>query len=173
MFRHAAFALAMIFSPAIAAATPLSGTFASIDGGTYDLEEWRGKPVLVVNTASRCGFTKQYDDLQALQDRYGDDGLVVLAVPSNDFRQELGTDAEVKDFCEVNFNLTLPLTTITPVTGDAAHPFYAALRDQGFEPEWNFNKVLLDGEGNLVSTWGATSRPTSPKITREIEALLN
>ena len=94
-------------------------------------------------------------------------------MPSNDFRQELGSDAEVRDFCEVNFNLTLPLTTITPVTGKDAHPFYAALRDQGFEPEWNFNKVLLDGDGNLVTTWGATSRPTSSKITREIEALLN
>lgn len=149
-------------------------TFTSIDGGTIDLAGYAGQPVLVVNTASRCGFTPQYDDLQALQDRYGDRGLVVLAVPSNDFNQELADEAQVKEFCAVNFDLTLPMTEITPVTGAAAHPFYRWLRaEHGFEPAWNFNKVLIGPQGELVATWGSTTRPTSRAILSRIEPLLN
>lgn len=149
-------------------------TFTSIDGGTIDLAGYAGQPVLVVNTASRCGFTPQYDDLQALQDRYGDRGLVVLAVPSNDFNQELADEAQVKEFCAVNFDLTLPMTEITPVTGEAAHPFYRWLRaEHGFEPAWNFNKVLIGPQGELVATWGSTTRPTSRAILSRIEPLLN
>ena len=167
------FLAALLLSTSPAAATPLTGSFASIDGGTLDLEDWRGRPVLVVNTASRCGFTHQYDDLQALQDRYEADGLVVLAVPSNDFRQELASDEEVKEFCEVNFNLTLPMTTITSVKGSAAHPFYRQLRDvAGFTPMWNFDKVLLGPDGAVVETWRSVTSPGSRKITGAIEALL-
>lgn len=147
--------------------------FGSIDGGEIALDDWRGQAVLVVNTASRCGFTRQYDGLQALHDTYSGRGLQVLAVPSNDFRQELATDQEVAEFCAVNFGLTLPMTTITPVRGDAAHPFYAWLRDRhGFEPAWNFNKVLIAPDGSLAETWGANTRPTSAAITRRIEAVL-
>lgn len=148
-------------------------SFDSIDGGRYDMAEWRGRPVLVVNTASLCGYTPQYDELQALHEEYGPRGLVVLAVPSDDFRQELASDAAVAEFCEVNFNLTLPMTTITPVRGARAHPFYRWLADtQGFAPAWNFNKVLLDGEGRVVGTYGSNTRPTSRAIRREIEARL-
>jgi len=156
------------------AAAPASGfEFASIDGGTLDTAAWRGQPVLVVNTASRCGFTHQYDGLQALHERYADAGLVVLAVPSNDFRQELSDAAAVKDFCETNFGLTLPMTDITPVRGRDAHPFYRWLAEtHGFTPRWNFNKVLLDGDGALVATWGSMTRPGSREITGRIEALL-
>ena len=147
--------------------------FDSIDGGTYDMADWRGRPVLVVNTASLCGYTPQYDDLQALHEEYGPRGLVVLAVPSDDFRQELASDEAVAEFCEVNFNLTLPMTTITPVRGADAHPFYRWLREtHGFEPGWNFTKVLLDGEGQLVDTFGSNTRPTSRAILREVEALI-
>ena len=157
-----------------AAAMPAAGfEFASIDGGTLSTEAWRGKPVLVVNTASRCGFTGQYDGLQALHERYGPAGLVVLAVPSNDFRQELEDAAAVKDFCETSFGLTLPMTDITPVRGRDAHPFYRWLAEaHGFTPRWNFNKVLLDGEGQVVATWGSMVRPESPEVTSRIEALL-
>lgn len=148
-------------------------TFQSIEGGQIDLDDWRGAPVLVVNTASLCGFTPQYDDLQTLQDTYGVQGLKVLAVPSDDFAQELKDDSEVKAFCDANFGLTLPMTTITPVTGTKAHPFYAWVKGQtGFSPAWNFNKVLLDGTGQVVATWGSGPKPTSAAITGKIEALL-
>ena len=151
-----------------------SFTFPSIDGGTLSLDQWHGQPVLVVNTASRCGFTPQYDALQALYDRYRDVGLVVLAVPSNDFRQELASAEEVKEFCEVNFDLDMPMTDITRITGAQAHGFYRWLADShGFQPAWNFNKVLIGPKGELVATYGSRTRPLSRQITRRIEALLN
>jgi glutathione peroxidase len=160
-------------TPSRPAQAQASFRFDSIDGGVYDMADWRGRPVLVVNTASLCGYTPQYDELQALHEEYGARGLVVLAVPSNDFRQELASEAEVAEFCEVNFNLPLPMTTITPVRGSGAHPFYRWLRDSyGYGPTWNFNKVLLDGEGRVVDTFGSNTRPTARRIRREIEALL-
>lgn len=147
--------------------------FASIDGGALDLDDWRGRPVLVVNTASLCGFTPQYEGLQALYDRYREAGLVVLAVPSDDFRQELGNAAEVKEFCALNFALDLPMTEITPVTGAAAHPFYRWLAEtEGFTPAWNFNKVLIAPDGTVAATWRSAVEPTAPEITGRIEALL-
>lgn len=149
-------------------------TFASIDGGTLSLADWHGRPVLLVNTASFCAFTPQYDDLQALYDRYRNRGLVVLAVPSDDFRQEYGTNAEVKEFCELTFGIDMPMTEITPVTGDAAHPVYAWLRETtGFAPAWNFNKVLIDPAGRVAATWGSRTKPGSAEITGAIEALLD
>jgi glutathione peroxidase len=164
--------LAALAVPAAAASRP-AFVFRSIDGGTIRLEAFAGRPVLIVNTASRCGYTAQYDDLQALYDRYRDRGLVVLAVPSNDFRQELATNEQVAEFCAVNFDLDLPMTEITHVRGPEAHPFYAWLaREHGFVPTWNFNKVLIDGEGRLVGTWGSGVRPTARAITRAIERLL-
>lgn len=152
----------------------LTGTFPSIDGGTLSIEDWRGQPVLVVNTASQCGFTYQYDGLQALYDRYRDAGLVVLAVPSDDFNQELASAAEVKEFCEINFDLDLPMTDITHVRGAQAHAFYQSVRaETGFVPKWNFNKVLLSPAGEVVGAWGSAVKPGAPAITREIERLLN
>jgi len=148
-------------------------SFPSIDGGTIDLDAFKGRPILVVNTASLCGFAPQFDDLQALHDRYAEQGLVVLAVPSDDFRQELASAAEVKDFCATNFDLTIPMTDITPILGDMAHPFYRWLAEtEGFTPGWNFNKVLLDGEGEVVATWGSVMRPTAQPVVTKIEALL-
>lgn len=133
--------------------------FTSIDGGTYDTAKWRGKPVLVVNTASMCGFTPQYADLQALSDHFGDKA-VVLAVPSDDFNQELASDAEVKDFCALNYALTLPMTTIAHVAAGDVDPFYAWVSDtQGFVPGWNFNKVLIGPDGNFVQAWGSNAKP--------------
>ncbi len=148
-------------------------TFNSIDGGTIDSADWAGKPVLVVNTASRCGFTPQYDGLQALHDRYKDAGLVVLAIPSDDFRQELSSAEEVKEFCEVNFNLTLPMTDITHVRGPEAHPFYKWVADTaGFQPGWNFNKVLIAPDGSIAGTFGSTVGPDSTAITGPVEDML-
>ena len=148
-----------------------SFVFDSIDGGSHDTAAWRGKPVLVVNSASMCGYTPQYADLQALSDFYGDKA-VVLAVPSNDFNQELASEAEVKEFCELNYDLTLPMTTIQHVAKGAVHPFYAWVRDsQGFEPGWNFNKVLLDQDGNIVKAWGSNAKPMGA-IKDAMDALL-
>lgn len=172
MFRSFLFSLGLLLCALPAAA--LDGIrFASIDGGDYALDDWRGQPVLIANTASLCAFTRQYDALQALQDRYGDAGLVVLAVPSDDFAQELADEDEVREFCEVNFNLTLPMTTITPVTGQDAHPFYQWLRaEHGVVPRWNFTKVLLDADGALVDSYGPTIDPMGRRIIGDIETLL-
>jgi len=148
--------------------------FASIDGGTLQMDDWRGRPVLVVNTASRCAFTPQYDALQALYDTYRDRGLIVLAVPSNDFRQELATGAEVKEFCDLNFDLDMPMTEITHVRGRAAHPLYQWVRaTSGFEPSWNFNKVLIGLDGEVVATYGSGAKPMSRALRAQIEALLS
>ncbi|WP_414897838.1 glutathione peroxidase [Rhodovulum sp. YEN HP10] len=164
---------ALLFGAGSASAAE-SFRFSSIDGGEIDLAAFRGRPVLVVNTASQCGFTPQYDGLQALQDSYGPRGLVVLAVPSDDFNQELADEAAVKDFCEVNFGLTLPMTEITHVKGAEAHPFYRWMAEEhDFKPGWNFNKVLLDGSGHPVATFGAFTKPQSAKLTSKIETLLS
>lgn len=163
-------ALFLLLSPVAAFA---GFTFPSIDGGSIDLDAFQGRPVLVVNTASLCGFAPQFDDLQALHDTYAGRGLVVLAVPSDDFRQELASAEEVKEYCATNFDLTIPMTDITPVLGDQAHPFYRWLAEtEGFTPGWNFNKVLLDGEGDVVATWGSVMRPTAQPVISRIEALL-
>lgn len=147
--------------------------FQSIDGGVYQTADWIGRPVLVVNTASRCAFTKQYDGLQALYDRYRDKGLIVLSVPSQDFRQELKDETAVKEFCELNFDLDLPMTTITSVRGSRAHPFYQWVKAQtGFSPKWNFNKVLLAPSGEIAATWRAPTAPLSSVMTSAIEGLL-
>lgn len=148
-------------------------TFRGLTGETWALDDWRGQPILVVNTASRCGFTRQYDELQALHDRFSERGLVVLAVPSNDFNQELASDAEVARFCEVNFGLTFPMAGITPVLGAQAHPLYAWLdRAHGFRPRWNFNKVLIDSRGGVQGTWGSMASPTGHAIVRAVEGAL-
>ena len=155
-------------------ALELDTPFENIDGGSLKLSDWSGQPVLVVNTASRCGFTGQYAGLQALYDRYRARGLVVLAVPSDDFKQELASNTEVKKFCDLQYGLDLPMTGITLVRGTAAHPFYRSVAEEaGFTPGWNFNKILLSPEGRVVATYGAPVKPLSRQITHQIEALLD
>ncbi len=147
--------------------------FASIDGGEIDLGDFAGKPVLVVNTASLCGYAGQFDGLQALHDRFGPEGVLVLAVPSDDFNQELADEAAVKEYCTTTFDLTLPMTEITPVRGSGAHPFYAWVRaETGFAPRWNFNKVLIAPDGSIAGTFGAGVEPESRQIAGQIEAFL-
>lgn len=163
-----------IFFGSQSAALDVIAPFGSIDGGTLSIDQWQGQPVLVVNTASQCAFTDQYRDLQDLYDAYREQGLIVLAVPSDDFNQELATDAEVKDFCELQYGIDLPMTVITHVKGAEAHPFYASLKaETGFVPAWNFNKVLISGDGNVVATFGSNTSPQSPQITRLIDDLMN
>lgn len=158
-------------SMSYAAGAAASFSFSSIDGGSYDTKKWRGKPVLVVNSASMCGYTPQYSGLQQLSDFYGDKA-VVMAVPSDDFNQELASDSEVKQFCELNYSLTLPMTTIEHVAKGDVHPFYKWVRDtQGFVPGWNFNKVLLDKDGNFVKAWGSNAKPMGA-VKDAMDALL-
>ncbi len=166
---------ALVVSIAVLAAAAPAGTaapafsFPSIDGGNYNTADWRGKPVLVVNTASKCGYTPQYEALQALSDQY-EGRAIVLAVPSDDFNQELASDAEVKAFCDLNYSLTLPMTTMEHVATGDVHPMFGWLRDtHGFVPGWNFNKVLLGPDGQFIASWGSNTVPTSGKITGAID----
>jgi glutathione peroxidase len=181
--QHLVFSLSMLLSAVLPSVGVQAATaeeaqlqefrFNSIDGGQIGFRDWSGRPVLVANTASLCGYTPQYADLQALYDAYKDRGLVVLAVPSDDFNQELSSEEEVKDFCELNYDLDLPMTGITHVRGGEAHPFFAWLREeQGFEPQWNFNKVLIGVDGRVVGTWGSNEEPTGPAIRGAVEAAL-
>ena len=170
----AVFLAATLAGPAIAGSP--SGSpwlFDGIDGAPLDLADFRGGPVLVVNTASRCTFTPQYDELQALWEKYRDRGLTVVGVPSNTFGQELGSAAEVKDFCEVNFSIDFPMTGLVEVHGPDAHPFYAWAQSQGYAPAWNFHKILLDGEGRIVADYDRYTTPDSPELILAIESLLS
>jgi len=154
----------------------LAFSFTSIDGEQLPLTAFEGKTLLVVNTASFCGFTHQYDALQELWQRYRDRGLVVLGVPSNDFGgQEPGTESEIKQFCEVNFSIDFPLTTKEHVKGDSAHPFYKwAGRELGAaaQPRWNFHKYLVSPDGRLVAWFPTATSPTSEKVLEAVEAHL-
>ena len=148
----------------------------SISGDVINFNEFRGKPVLIVNTASYCGFTKQYNDMQELWERYKDKGLIVLGIPSNSFNQEKKVNSEVKKFCEVNFNINFPLTEITDVKGDNAHEIYKwakANYGKSAVPKWNFYKILINGEGKIEDTYASITSPTSTKIKKKIESLLN
>ena len=148
----------------------------SISGDLINLNDYRGKPVLVVNTASYCGFTKQYDDMQELWEKYKDKGLIVLGVPSNSFNQEKKVNSEVREFCEVNFNINFPLTEITNVKGDKAHEIYKWAKEnygKSAIPKWNFYKILINKEGKIEDTYASLTKPTSNKITKKIESLLN
>ena len=150
--------------------------FTAIEGDPLPFENFRGKVVLVVNTASLCGFTHQYKELQALWDRYRDKGLVVLAVPSNDFgNQEPGREEEIKEFCEVNFFVDFPMTTKEHVKGKQAHPFYRwAAEELGMaaKPRWNFHKYLVGPDGTLVDWFSTPTSPTAGRVVRAIESQL-
>lgn len=146
--------------------------FRAIDGGEIDLAALRDGPVLVVNTASRCGFVGQLDGLQALHERYRARGLTVIGVPSNSFRQELASAEAVQEFCEVNFGIDFPMTELVEVRGGGAHPFYVWAREQGVAPTWNFHKILLDREGRIVGSFGTAVEPDAPRLVAAIEAIL-
>jgi glutathione peroxidase len=150
--------------------------FGSLDGAKLPLAAWRGRPVLVVNTASYCGYTPQYADLEALWQRYRERGLVVLGVPSNDFgQQEPGSADEIDTFCRTRYSVDFPLAEKTRVVGAEAHPFYrwiAATLGEAGTPRWNFHKYLIGPDGELAGTWPSQVAPTDPRIIAEIEPLL-
>ncbi len=150
--------------------------FRTIRGEALALSSFKGKAVLVVNTASRCGFTPQYRELQGLWERYRGRGLVVLGVPSNDFgQQEPGTEQDIMRFCEVNYAVDFPLTAKQAVTGPQAHPFFGWIMEvagEGAAPRWNFHKYLIGLDGELVNAYASKVSPLDKDIIREIEVLL-
>jgi glutathione peroxidase len=153
-----------------------SFNFVSIEGNPLPMASFKGKAVLVVNTASYCGFTKQYEALQELWEHYKARGLIVLGVPSNDFgQQEPGKEEEIKRFCEVNYGIDFPMTSKVKVSGQNAHPFYrwAATRfGPQAKPRWNFHKYLITPDGDLIDWFSTVTNPTSPRILKAIEQIL-
>lgn len=147
--------------------------FAALEGGEHDLAAWRGRVMLVVNTASFCGHTPQYAALQRLHERYEARGLVVFGVPSNDFNQEAGSNEQVREFCDTQFGIDFPMAVISRVKGPEAHPFFrwAAARAGG-EPRWNFHKYLVARDGQTVRGFGSRVAPDSTELTRAVEAAL-
>ncbi len=141
--------------------------FEGIDGNIIKLEEFKNKVVIVVNVASRCGYTPQYEDLQTLWSDYKKKDLVVIGVPTNNFKQEPGSNKEIKDFCETNFGIDFPLTVKVNVIGSEAHPFYKWARDNhGISaiPKWNFHKIIINKRGKVADTFASFTKPTSKKF---------
>jgi len=149
----------------------------NINGEELNLSQFKGKIILLVNVASKCGFTKQYADLQSLYEKYKEQGLVVIGIPSNQFGgQEPGSNKEIKDFCETNFNITFPMTDKVDVKGKNAHKIYLwANKNFGRStvPKWNFHKILINGDGKIEETYASFTKPNAKKIINKIEKLLN
>jgi glutathione peroxidase len=162
--------------PALAGACPkiLDASLPSLGSEPTSLCQFQGKVVLAVNTASRCGFTPQYDGLEKLYKRYKGRGLVVLGFPANDFgSQEPGTDKEIAKFCEVNYGVSFPMFAKTSVVGVSANPFFAALAEKsGKRPQWNFHKYLIDRSGNEVLSFDSRVAPDDPKLVAALERML-
>ena len=147
----------------------------NVSGGEINFKEYENKVILLVNTASFCGFTQQYADLQKLWNRYKKKGLIVLGVPSNSFNQESKTNESIKEFCEINFSIDFPLTTLTSVKGDNAHEIFKwAKKNYGKSavPKWNFHKILINKNGKIEDTFGSFVNPMSKKIITKIEEIL-
>ena len=150
-------------------------TVNSIEGDKINFKDYTNKVVLIVNVASYCGFTKQYNELQNLWENYKDQGLVVLGVPSQSFNQEKDSEKEIKEFCEVNFGINFPMTEILEVKGDNAHDIFRwASNSYGNSavPKWNFHKILVGKDGKIVDTYVSFTKPNSKKIVSKIEDLL-
>ena len=151
----------------------------TIDGKTQKLEDYKGKVLLIVNTASKCGFTKQYDGLQKLYETYKTKGLIILGFPSNDFlRQEPGTNSEIKSFCKLNYGVEFPMFAKIKVKGKQQHPLYTWLTSKQTNPEhsgkisWNFNKFLISRSGSVIARFGSRTEPMDKKVTTLIENAL-
>jgi glutathione peroxidase len=148
----------------------------SIDNKIINLSEYTGQTVLLVTVASKCGFTKQYTDLQTLYEKYKEKDFIVLGVPSNQFGgQEPGSNKEIKDFCETNFNITFPITNKIDVKGNNAHIIYKWAKENhgnSTVPKWNFHKILINKKGKIQDTFNSFVKPLSDKIIKEIELVL-
>ena len=149
--------------------------FNGIDGNIIKLSDYKNKVIVVVNVASRCGYTPQYEGLQTLWTEYEDKDLVVIGVPTNNFRQEPGSNKEIKDFCETNFGITFPMTEKVSVIGNNSHPFYKWAKKNfgiGAIPKWNFHKIIIGKDGKVVETFSSITKPSSGKFLKTIEKLI-
>ena len=147
----------------------------SINGENINLDKYKNKVVMIVNLASYCGFTNQYAGLQQLWDKYKDKNFVVLGIPSNSFNQEKDSEKEIKEFCEVNFNITFPMTSIYEVKGENAHDIYKWAKvnhGKSAIPKWNFYKILINKNGKIEETFSSFTKPNSHKLLKKIEILL-
>jgi len=148
----------------------------SINGNELNFSDFQGQTLLLVNVASNCGFTKQYDDLQKLYDDFKNRGFTVIGIPSNQFgAQEPGTSTEIKDFCETNFNITFPMTSKYDVKGNNAHPIYLWAKEtygSSTVPKWNFHKILINKDGKVEDTYASFTNPMSKKIIKKLEQIL-
>jgi glutathione peroxidase len=150
--------------------------FESLMGGALPLRDFAGRPMIIVNTASKCGFTPQYKALEAVWRQHRDQGLVVLGVPSNDFGlQEPGSSDEIASFCEINYGVDFPMAAKVHVRGAAAHPLFQWLGAKGgflSKPRWNFYKYLIGRDGQLKTWFGSITKPNSAKFSKAVERLL-
>ncbi len=147
-------------------------SFKALEGNTINLSQYKDKVIVVVNVASKCGFTSQYEDLQTLWERYKKIGLIVVGVPSNNFRQEPGNNKEIKDFCETTFGIDFPITEKTDVIGKNAHPFFKWAKENygsGAIPKWNFHKIVIGKNGKVLDTFASITNPSSNKFIKIIE----
>ncbi len=177
MFKLFLMILSMIFSTKSMSSDKSFHDFSieSISGGDISLSDYKNKVVLLVNTASQCGFTPQYAGLQKIYDRYKDDGFVVLGVPSDDFNQELSSDDDVKKFCEIRYGVNFPLTSIQKIKGDGAHPLYKWISGNTSvigQPRWNFHKYLISKEGQVLNWFSSMTSPTSDGLLKQVEQAL-
>jgi len=152
-------------------------SFNDIDGSKLNLSEFKNKIIIVVNVASQCGFTSQYEDMQKIWDSYQKKGIVIIGVPSNDFgNQEPGTNTEIKNFCEAKFGITFPITEKVIVKGEDSHPFYKWARENHGKaaiPKWNFHKIIIDKNGKIYDTFASITNPTSKKFVKTIEKVID
>ena len=147
-------------------------SFKSIDGDKINLQNYKDNVIVVVNVASRCGFTNQYEDLQKLWSRYKDKNLLVVGIPTNNFKQEPGSNKDIKNFCETNFNVNFPMTEKMDVIGENAHPFFKWAKEnhgRNAVPKWNFHKIIIGKDGKVADTFASITRPSSKKFIDLIE----
>ena len=151
-------------------------SFNDIDGTPLKLSEYKGKIIVVVNVASQCGFTSQYEDMQNIWEKYQSKGIIILGVPSNNFGgQEPGSNSEIKTFCEAKFGISFPITEKVNVKGSEAHPFYKWAKDnhgKSAVPKWNFHKIIIDKSGKINETFSSITNPSSKKFIKAIEKLI-
>jgi glutathione peroxidase len=168
-------AIAALFAATMSAATIYDFTMKSIDGAPTPLSQYKGKVVLVVNVASKCGYTPQYEGLESMYKKYRDKGLVVLGFPANNFMaQEPGTEAEIKQFCTRKYNVDFPMFSKSDVKGDGETPLYHYLTaEKGGEIKWNFTKFLIGRDGTILARFEPNVKPDSPEVTSAIETALS
>tara|TARA_Y100001970_G_scaffold192496_1_gene233924 strand:+ start:241 stop:798 length:558 start_codon:yes stop_codon:yes gene_type:complete len=150
--------------------------FKDLDGTNLNLSDYKNKVIIIVNVASQCGFTKQYEDMQKVWEKYQKEGIVMIGVPSNDFgNQEPGNNSEIKNFCEAKFGITFPMTEKVSVKGEDAHPFFIWAKNnygKSAIPKWNFHKIVIGKDGKVADTFASITKPTSKKFISKIENLI-